>query len=110
MATKFSIRAAKAIALGALTVATVATVSPMASAAGTSGKTNGCYSTWGNTAFTGHCNPATVTGQYANHGECDWQADDNTGYYRWSAGFVGKWGTGHCTFKVTRSYILFSAG
>ncbi|MCY0942202.1 MULTISPECIES: hypothetical protein [Streptomyces] len=100
----------QAVTIGALTVAAAVTVVPTATAAGTSGKTNGCYSTWGNTAFTGHCNPVTVSGQFNNWGVCDWQTDRGSGYHRWSKGFVGKWGTRECSFKVLRSYILYSNG
>ncbi|KAB1977402.1 hypothetical protein [Streptomyces triticiradicis] len=102
---------ATGLAVAALSVATVATVAPVANASGTSNKTNGCYSTWGSTGFVGHCNPVTVSGQFQNRGECDWQSDFGTGWYKWSKGsYIDRFGTGECTFKVLSSWILYSNG
>jgi hypothetical protein len=110
-----SSKAAKNVAAGlsvaALSIAAIATIAPSASAAGTSNKTNGCYSTWGNTAFVGHCNPVTVAGQFQNYAVCDWEADFGSAWYRFGRGsYIDQFGSRECTFKVINSYVKYTNG
>lgn len=85
-------------------------VAPSAVASGgTSAKTNGCYSTWGNTGSNSHCTPATVTGNYRNHLACNSQADKVSGWlYITKNSTVSGFGQLNCTFKASSARVEFT--
>ena len=107
-----STRVARLAAVGGLAIAAIATVSPSAFASGTSGNTNGCVSTWGDTGSNGHCTAphVTVTGNYSNYAVCGGLGDnqDSGWYYMTEGSYVDGWGQVDCTFSVSHSEIHFS--
>jgi hypothetical protein len=75
---------------------------------GTSGMTNGCYSTWGNTGSSYHCPRVTVTGYYQNHLACDKEQDKTSPWSRLTAGSsVDNIGQVNCRFKASSAYVAF---
>ncbi|MFJ3595291.1 hypothetical protein ACIPRU_02000 [Streptomyces sp. NPDC090126] len=99
----------KAVAIGALGIAAIGMTAPAASA-GTSGKVNGCYSTWGKTGFSGLCTKVTRAGQFQLAAECDWESDYRSKWIWLSKGYNGRFDGDECTFKVLNSYVVYSGG
>jgi hypothetical protein len=75
---------------------------------GTSGSTNGCYSTWGNTGSSFHCPKVTVSGYYQNHLSCDKETDKTSAWYWLRAGSgADNLGQVNCRFKASSAYVGF---
>lgn len=84
-------RVGRAVAITALAVpAILVGAGGAAWADGSSALTNGCYVTWGNTAWAAKCSPASVSGEYQAHVKLAWQTDYN-GSYRYVS--KGSWTT-----------------
>ncbi|MFE4971780.1 hypothetical protein ACFRAR_06645 [Kitasatospora sp. NPDC056651] len=101
---------AKVSLVGIFSAAAITTVAPSAFAGGTSGTTNGCYSTWGNTGSNAHCtNPVvTVSGYYQNFGSCSYSSDQYSTRYFYSQGSApNNWGQVDCTFSISYSRVNY---
>jgi hypothetical protein len=91
-----------------ITVAVTATAGAAYASGGTSGKTNNCYSTWGNTGSSGHCLPATAGGYYQNHLVCNGEADKVSNWVQISNGAtVDNWGQLNCRFKASSADVRY---
>jgi hypothetical protein len=98
--------------LATITAVIVAGVTATAGAAyasgGTSGRTNNCYSTWGNTGSSGHCLPATASGYYQNHLVCNGEGDKVSNWtYISNGASVDNWGQLNCRFKASSADIRY---
>ncbi|MFJ7273503.1 hypothetical protein [Kitasatospora sp. NPDC098663] len=101
----------KATAIGGLTVAAITVLAPAASAGGTSGTTNGCYATWGDTGANGHCTSpsATQTGLYSVYESCAAEPDSVSTQIIISKGqVVNNFGQVYCTFSANWAAIHFT--
>ena len=98
----------KAMIVGGLALGSLAVATPGAQAAGTSGKTNGCYAKWWNTAFAGYCNPATDTGGYQLFGNCNNESDFYSTWRTITKGsIVMPFVQSECTFSVTGAAVYY---
>lgn len=105
-------RTAARIALGViLSAGMIGFIGTQANASGTSGKTDGCYGEWWNTAFAGYCEPATVSQQYELVGICAAQGD-YYGPWRYITknSYVEPFDNSACRYSVDRSYVLATSG
>jgi len=68
-------RIGRVAVIALLAAPTAAVVTGGVAWAGQSTKTNGCYVTWGNTAWSAKCAPASQGGWYYAHVSRAWQSD-----------------------------------
>jgi len=105
--------AARRAKIGILTTVAVmsfAAMAPAAWGAGTSPKTNGCYAQWWNTAFSGYCTPATVSGYYRIFADCAApQAPDIGGTWRYigKGSMVRPFDSRECRFGINFARVEF---
>ncbi|MFB7128014.1 MULTISPECIES: hypothetical protein [unclassified Kitasatospora] len=103
--------ATKVAAVAGLATVVALGVAPLASASGTSGKTNGCYSTWGTTGTNGHCYPVTADGNFRVSADCNLEPDGSSGWsYFYKNANIGGFGQYDCTFKINSSWVEYSGG
>ncbi|AEV84876.1 hypothetical protein ACWT_3852 [Actinoplanes sp. SE50] len=91
-----------------IAVVVPATAGAAYASGGTSGRTNNCYSTWGNTGSSAHCLPATATGYYQNHLVCNGEGDKVSNWVLISNGAtVDNWGQLNCRFKASSADVRY---
>ncbi|WP_406142073.1 hypothetical protein [Streptomyces sp. NBC_01089] len=98
-------KAAKVGCVAALAAVSIGLTVPTASASNESSWSAGCRGYWYSTAGDGYCKDATAApdGYWADY-DCSAEVDTQN-YKVVPFGFVGKFNTHECTFKINKTHV-----
>ncbi|UQI49727.1 hypothetical protein M1P56_34995 (plasmid) [Streptomyces sp. HU2014] len=100
------LKAAKGVVIGALAAAAIGLTAPVSSASNESSWTEGCRGYWYSTSGHGYCSSATNFPSYGYLTTYDCNAElDTQNYDKLYQGYVGKYDTHECTFKINGTHV-----
>ncbi|MFJ2788432.1 MULTISPECIES: hypothetical protein [unclassified Streptomyces] len=99
-------KAVKASVVAAMAAAAVSLTAPMSSASNEATWHDGCRGYWYSTSGHGYCYDATgfpSYGYFTNY-DCNYETDEQH-YDKLYSGYVGKYDTYECTFKINSTKV-----
>lgn len=101
-----SAKVAKGVVVGALAAAAIGLTAPVSSASNEASWTAGCRGYWYSTSGHGYCSNATNFPSYGYYTAYDCNTElDTQNYDKLYQGYVGKYDTHECTFKINGTRV-----
>lgn len=102
-------KVAKGVVVGALAAAAIGLTAPMASASYESTWQQGCRGYWYSTSGHGYCSSASNYPSYTYITQYDCNVELDTEHWdHLSNGYVGKFDTHECTFKINKTHVTYA--
>ncbi|MFF3129862.1 hypothetical protein ACFVRD_48720 [Streptomyces sp. NPDC057908] len=102
-------KVAKGAVVGALAAAAIGLTAPISSASNEASYTQGCRGYWYTTSGHGYCSSASNYPGYGYYTNYDCNVEIDTQHYdKLYKGYVGKYDTYECTFKINKTVVYGS--
>ncbi|WP_405543808.1 hypothetical protein OG590_13170 [Streptomyces goshikiensis] len=104
-----SSKIAKGVVIGALSAAAIGLTAPISSASNESSWQQGCRGYWYSTSGHGYCSSASNYPSFSYWTQYDCNAEIDTEHHdKLYSGYVGKYDTHECTFKINKTHVTYS--